>query len=105
MSGEVNPREMLEKHSVTVRVVGWTVNDGVSTPRSYHMKVDGELYERDVGWRGDCWRKWYKKECTSRYYTTGCDGHWRKAGPRQQAFLAMLFTCAHRCGVIEDAKQ
>lgn len=108
LTGEVNPRETLNIHDVTVRVTSWSVSDGLCTPTTYTMRTKEGIFERHVRYNEGRWSKWHEKKVgsgDSGYYSVGARGHWRLCGPKQQKLLALLFTSAHRCGVIIDEYQ
>lgn len=104
LTGEADPQEMLAAHDVKVRVSSWNVIDGVYNPTRYTMETKDGRYEKHVKYDGGRWSKWHKKKVEpgcSNYYSVDV-GHWRLCGPKQEKLLAMLFTCAHRLGVIVD---
>lgn len=105
LTDEADPREMLAVHDVKVRVTGWNVIDGVYKPTIYTMETKDGRFEKRVKYNGGRWSKWHKKKVEpgySGYYSVGGMGHWRLCGHSQEKLLAMLFTCAHRLGVIVD---
>lgn len=105
LTGEDEPRETLKSHDVKVMVTSWNVVDGVHTPTIYTMRTKDGLFEKHVRYKEGQWSKWHEKKSEpgcSGYYSVGARGHWRLCGPKQQKLLALLFTCAHRCGVIVD---
>ncbi|MEG1689035.1 MAG: hypothetical protein RR308_04620 [Hafnia sp.] len=108
LTGEVDSRETLKIHDVKVKVASWSVVDGVHTPIVYTMQTKDGVFEKHVRYKEGQWSKWHPKKLEpgcSGYYSVGARGHWRLCGPKQQKLLALLFTSAHRCGVIVDSYQ
>ena len=102
LTGEANPREMLDIHNVKVTVNGWNVRDGVYHPITYRMETKDGMFEKHVTYDKGRWKKWHERKSLSGYDAVGGRGNWRLCGPKQEKLLALLFTSAHRCGVIVD---